>query len=169
MITKEQIKELFDYREDGNLVRKKRISGLKNKAGAVVGSLAKDDKRPEKKGYMVTKIQGKHYSVHKLIWLWHYGVWPDQLDHINRNSLDNRIENLRLSTPSENMMNRKKFANNTSGVTGVSWHKNSNRWFVYVYANKKRKNIGYFEDLELAELVAIEARDLYHGNFARLA
>ncbi len=83
--------------------------------------------------------------------------------------MDNRIENLRLATASQNMMNRKKFKNNRSGVTGVSWHKKSERWFVYIDANKKRKNIGYFDDFELAELVAIEARDLYHGKFARLA
>jgi hypothetical protein len=51
----------------------------------------------------------------------------------------------------------------------VSWHKAQQKWFVYVDVNKKRKNIGYFKDFEFAELVAIEAREKYHGAFANLS
>lgn len=167
MIDQQTLKAKFDYRPDGCLV-------LINDAETdvwkrrPVGFMSCSKDRPEKI-YRVTKIKGRQYAIHKLIWLWHHGEYPEQIDHINRDGLDNRIENLRLATASQNMMNRKRFKNNSSGVTGVSWHKKSERWFVYINANKKRKNIGYFDDLELAELVAIEARDLYHGKFARLA
>ena len=164
MITQTELKELFDYREDGNLIRKHACKGNGNYAGRVVGCKPKKITRSHR--YVSTKIKGQHYSVHKLIYLWHTGVWPEQLDHINNNSFDNRIENLRLVNSSQNASNRKLFRSNTSGIKGVSWHKASNKWFVYVDVNKKRKNIGYFTDLELAELVAIEARNKYHGEYA---
>jgi hypothetical protein len=64
------------------------------------------------------------------------------------------------------MQNRKLFKNNTSGVKGVSWDKIHNKWSVYVGVNRKIKQIGYFEDLEFAELVSQEARLKYHGAFA---
>jgi hypothetical protein len=164
MITQEKLKELFDYREDGNLVRKNACGGNGNYAGRVVGCKPKEITRSQR--YVSTKIKGQHYSVHKLIYLWHTGIWPEQLDHINRNTIDNRIENLREASSSENASNRKLFSTNTSGAKGVSWHKARNKWFVYVDQNKRRKNIGYFDDLEFAELVAIEARNKYHGNYA---
>jgi len=166
-ITQERLKELFDYREDGNLVRNVAVEGPSGQVGRVVGFKLKDPARPEKI-YMATKINGQHYCIHKLIWLWHYGILPEQLDHINRNSLDNRVENLRLATASENMMNRKTFKNNTSGCRGVSWHKRLQKWGVSVSVAGKQKHLGYFEDFELAELVSIQARDLYHGRFASI-
>ena len=167
MINQAELKDLFDYRADGNLVRRIAVRGPSGQVGRVVGAFLGDTSRPGK-GYMATKISGKHYCIHKLIWLWHYGEMPDQLDHINRNSLDNRIENLRVASKSENMMNRKTFKNSASGCRGVSWHKHLEKWAVYVDVNKKRKHLGYFGDLELADLVATEARDLYHGQFANI-
>jgi hypothetical protein len=167
-VTQQQIQGLFEYRQDGNLVRKVAVGGPAGQVGRVVGFELKDPARPDKV-YMATKIGGQHFCIHKLVWLWHYGVLPEQLDHINRNSVDNRIENLRLASSCENMSNRKIFSNNTSGCKGVSWHKQHNRWFAYVNVRKKRKNLGYFDDLELAELVSTEARDLYHGKYAQHA
>ena len=167
-LTQQQLKDLFEYRTDGNLIRKVVARGPAGQVGRVVGYRTKDSSRPDKV-YMATKIEGQYYAIHKLIWIWHHGAVPNQLDHINRNSVDNRIENLRLANSSENACNRKLFSNNTSGCKGVSWHKAQSRWFVYVDTNKKRKNIGYFDDLELADLVSTEARDLYHGKYANHA
>lgn len=161
-VTKELLHKLFDYREDGNLVRKHSTGGNGNYAGKVIGCVPKSKNNK----YVTTQIKGQHWCVHKLIYLYHYGHVPEQLDHINRNKLDNRIENLRPATSVQNASNRNLFKNNTSGCKGVSFKKETGKWFVYVNVNKKRKNIGYFEDLELAELVAIEARDKYHGKFA---
>ena len=158
------VREMFDYREDGTLIRRHSTMGNGNYAGRVVGTTP-DGTRTNR--YSSTKIHGQHWCVHKLIYLYHHGVVPEQLDHINQDSADNRIENLRVASASENMCNRKLFAHSTSGCKGVSWHKAQSRWFVYVDAKKKRKNIGYFDDLELADLVATEARNLYHGAFVR--
>ena len=87
---------------------------------------------------------------------------PEQLDHINRNSVDNRIENLRIASKSENMMNRKTFKNSTSGCRGVSWNKHLEKWVVYVDVNKKRKHLGYFDTAEEAHKVFMEAKRLHH-------
>jgi hypothetical protein len=164
MLTQSEVQELYDYREDGNLIRRTATSGPVGAIGRVVGHYPKKLTRNNR--YATTKIGGEHWCVHKLIFLWHHGYVPEQLDHINRNTLDNRIENLREANTTQNSSNRKLFANNTSGAKGVSWASRQNKWFVYVDVNKKRKNIGCFEDFELAELVAMEAREKYHGLFA---
>jgi hypothetical protein len=159
MITKEKLHELFSYRQDGNLVRIKSVRGKDNIVGKVIGHL-------DATGYMHTKVNGRFFRLHRLIYLYHHGYLPEQVDHINRNCLDNRIENLRPANTQQNSSNRKIFTSNTSGCKGVYWHKINKKWFVYVDVDKKRKNIGYFDDLELADLVAIEARDKYHGAYA---
>jgi len=166
VITQEEVRTLFDYREDGSLIRKIATAGPGGQVGRVVGFvLAGGSERPDKK-YLATKIAGKHYCIHKLVYLWHHGEWPKQVDHINQDSLDNRIENLRVADSCGNMQNRKLFRNNKSGAKGVVWHKRVGKWQVYVGAKRVIKHIGYFEDFELAELVAHEARQKYHGAFA---
>lgn len=165
-LTQKMIQEMFDYRVDGNLIRRHSIMGNGNHAGAVIGTIPKGTRSSR---YSTTKIHGKHWCVHKLIYLYHHGVVPDQLDHINRNPFDNRIENLRPANASQNTCNRSTFSNNTSGVKGVSWHKARSCWFVYIDVNKQRRNLGYFKDFELASLVSTESRDLYHGKYAQYA
>ncbi len=164
MVTQQMLHDLFEYRADGNLIRKHAVRGKGNHAGAVVGCRPKVVSRNNR--YVSTKIGGQHWCVHKLIYMYHFGEVPQQLDHINQNTLDNRIENLRPATSSQNCANRRLFSNNTSGCRGVSWNKQKKQWFVYVDFNKRRKRIGYFDDLDFADLVATEARDLYHGEYA---
>jgi len=153
-ISQEILKQMFDYREDGNLIRN----------GLVVGSKPKVVTRNRR--YATTKIKGQHFCVHKLIYMYHHGVFPKQVDHINRNTLDNRIENLRLATNEQNMSNRGLFKTNKSGYAGVCWHKIKQKWGVNIGINGKIKHLGDFVDLDLAGLVSIEARDLYHGKYA---
>ena len=165
-LSQQRAKDLFDYHQDGYLIRKVSGGGRSNKAGDKVGNYCSKNLGQRNARYVTTKINGQHWCVHKLIFLWHHGYVPEQLDHINRNTLDNRIENLRPATASQNASNRKLFSNSTSKAKGVSWVSYRNKWFVYVDINKKRKNIGYFDDFEIAELVAIEAREKYHGAYA---
>jgi hypothetical protein len=163
MLTQEMVREMFDYRDDGKLIRRYSTSGNGNYAGKVIGTTP-DGTRSNR--YSATKINGQHWCVHKLIYLYHHGVVPPQLDHINRDTSDNRIENLRPANSSQNSCNRKLFSNSTSGCKGVSWIKASKKWLAHITLNKKMMKLGMFDDLELAELVAIEARDLYHGQYA---
>ena len=161
-LTQERLKEMFDYREDGNLIRKHSIGGNGNKAGRAIGTKPKMTRNSR---YSATKIEGEHWCVHKLIYLYNYGCVPDQLDHINGDTSDNRIENLREANSSENMRNRRIFSNNKSGHKGVSWSKCHGKWYVYMNVNNARKHLGYYDDLEIAALLASEVRDLHHGNF----
>lgn len=88
------------------------------------------------------------------------------LDHINGVLTDNRIENLRPATVVQNQRNAIKRKDNTSGVKNVSWHKGAKKWGVQMCVNKRIKHLGYYADLELAELVAKEARAKFHLDFA---
>lgn len=97
----------------------------------------------------------------------HHCYMPQEVDHINGDRADNRIENLRAANRSENQCNRFALASNTSGHPGVSWHKKSKAWLVRVMKNGKTVFQQYFKDLELAGLVATEARSLYHGVYAK--
>jgi ribosomal protein L44E len=148
---------LFDYK-DGNLLWKMDKAKGKIKAGSVAGGITS-------KGYMRVTINYKEYPLHRIIFLLHHGYCPNVVDHINGNVLDNRIENLREATDQTNQYNRKRGLNNKSGCKNVSWNKASNAWQVHIRCNKKVKS-WYVKDFELAELVAYEARSLYHGSFA---
>ena len=117
-------------------------------------------------GYRVVKIYGKRYRVHRIIFMMCHGYISKYIDHIDGNRLNNRIENLRECNHNENMHNRKISSNNKSGIKGIIWHKTAKKWWPQIMVNSKRINLGKYDDLELAELVIMEARDLFHGKFA---
>lgn len=91
-----------------------------------------------------------------------------EVDHINQNKLDNTRINLRNVSISENQMNRGKYANNTSGFKGVSWHKRLNKWQVSIQAHKKTIHLGYFTAIKEAALNYNMGAIKYHGEFAVL-
>lgn len=158
MITQERALELFEYR-DGALFHRQRPS-QNTLAGDRSGYV-------DNNGYRKLSVKNKRYQEHRIIFLMHHGYLPDTIDHIDGNPANNCIENLREATQQQNCYNSAIHGRNTSGHRGVSWSKVWGKWQAYVNVNKKRKFLGYFEDLELAGLVTAEARDLYHGNFAR--
>ena len=159
MITKTLLTEYFDHK-DGYLYWKKVMHPNKQYlVGQEVGSI-------HKTGYRHVTWMGKIHKVHRLIFLLEHGYLPKEIDHINGDRQDNRLENLREVTRSENQFNKAMCSNNTSGFRGVNWHKHSKSWLVRVCTKGKTKILGYFKDLELAGLVADEARNLYHGKFA---
>jgi hypothetical protein len=156
-LTQDYIKSLFEYK-DGNLIwlvdRKKTKIG--DKAGSLKGS-----------GYIATGIDRKYYLNHRLIFLYHYGWLPKKIDHIDTNNLNNSIENLRPATDSQNAQNRKISSRNKSGYKNICWDKNAKKWSVRIRSQGNYRYFGLFDDIELADLVAQEARDKYNGNFAR--
>lgn len=121
-------------------------------------------------GY-VTKSRFKDTSLlHRVLAeRWGWEIEGMDIDHVNGNSLDNRRENLRVATRSENMCNRVKTANNTSGFKGVTWNKQCGKWRARVKLKGKSHHLGYFENVtEAADAYAAAARRL-HGSFARLS
>ena len=95
----------------------------------------------------------------------HHGYMPPEIDHINGDRADNRIGNLRAVTRSQNQYNKRP-QRNASGYRGVSWHKKSGKWCVRIGINDKVKSMGYYDDIELADLVAQEARSKFYGQYA---
>lgn len=98
MISQETLIELFEYKE-GKLIYKKSV-GCRKK-GSVAGT-------PHKDGYITVKIRKAHYLLHRLIFLYHYGYLPEEVDHIDRDRSNNCVENLRASNKELNQINRKK-------------------------------------------------------------
>ncbi len=157
MITQQELLERFEYR-DGDLYLKYGVWG--HSVGQKIGSL-------DKRGYIKTTYKKKPHLVHRLIFMMHHGFFPLQVDHVNNDRTDNRIENLRAATPSENLRNRPMSKSNKSGVKNVHWLAKNKQWIVNLTVDRKRLFIGGFKDLEAADLVAQLAREKYHGEFAR--
>jgi hypothetical protein len=148
--------ELFEYR-DGKLYWK--ISRGRTKAGKEAG-------RSKKLGYREIRVYGKLYLTHRLIFNMFNGYEPKVVDHIDGNPANNKIENLRAATCSQNLQNSKTYISNSSGIKGVGWSKKGRKWQVKIQVKNKEIWLGYYDDLELAGLVAEEARNKYHGEFA---
>lgn len=156
IITQEYLHEIFDYK-DGVLYWKKLGKG--RRLSLRVGSFDKD-------GYIQISINHKKYKAHRLIFMMFYGYIPEYLDHVDGNPANNLIENLRPATLVQNQHNRIIGKNNKSGYKNVYWTEKNKKWVVALKVNKKNKWIGCFEDIELADLVAQEARNKYNGDFA---
>lgn len=155
-IDQDYVLSAFDY-QDGQLIRK---IGRINEVGSIAGCVHKGT------GYIHIKIKAQTFKAHRLIFLYHYGYFPEFVDHIDGNKQNNRIENLREASKQENCQNQKVRWTNSSGVKGVSWHKVNKKWKVALCKNYRSYYFGTYEDKELAELVSMEATDLLHKNFS---
>lgn len=91
------------------------------------------------------------------------------IDHINNDKLNNNVTNLRWATHSENCRNSSKRSNNTSGTTGVYFHKQNNKWMAYIMINGKNKTIGYFKTKEEAIQARKEYVNDYFGDFVHIS
>lgn len=88
------------------------------------------------------------------------------VDHINHVTGDNRMQNLRICTVSENQYNRIMQRNNTSGSIGVCWDKRYQKWRAYISKNKKRIELGHFDNFDDAVKARRDAEDKYHNEFS---
>ena len=122
------------------------------------------------KGYRHGKIFRKHMFSHRAAWMIaHDEMPPAQIDHINGDKSDNRIQNLRAVTNAENGQNAKRSASNKSGVTGVCWVKRKGKFLAYIGSMESRVYLGTFPDLASAVAArrAAEAAHGYHENHGR--
>ena len=159
-LTVDLLNELFEYdKETGDLIWKKARANNKVKKGDIAGTV-------DRKGYIRLDVNYKKCRAHRLVFLMHKGYLPKTIDHINGNTSDNRIENLRAATTAQNQYNRKLGSNNTSGFKGVSWDINRKTWKGYIYVEGKRIHLGNFNTPEEADEVVRKAREELHGTFA---
>lgn len=140
MITQEYLKTLLEYR-DGKLYWKARRSpnaNIGDEAGCVRGNIR----------YRLIRIDDRLYLAHRLVWLYHYGYFPEGcIDHIDRNGLNNKLENLREVSYQCNSRNCKLNSKNTSGITGVGWFKKVSKWKSYIRINGKHIFLGDYFDI----------------------
>ena len=147
--------ELLEYR-DGELYWKQ--PGKSRQMGRPAGGINGD-------GYRRVKINRKLYAVHRLVWVMHGNDPVPFVDHINGDVLDNRIENLRAATHSQNCMNRRVRFDSKSGVKGVTLKKG--KWHACVTLDYKVYSGGYFDSKAEAIAAVDKLRKKLHGEFAR--
>lgn len=127
-------------------------SGLKNKVNRNTRALknnwtgyvrTNDDNR---KNWVVC-IDNKRFLASRIIYLLAHGVdpYPYEIDHIDRNSLNNTVSNLRRATRDTQSQNRKTPKNNSSGVKGVSWHKGCDKWQAFISIDGRQKFLGRYD------------------------
>lgn len=150
-LSAEFLLELFEYKE-GKLywkINPKNNNLLGTRAGCT----------STKEGYRSIKINSKRYLEHRIVWCMFKGAWPSddmEIDHINRNTADNRIENLRLVTRSCNSKNR----------VGKGYSKTTNgKYQARIIVNKKFINLGTFATEKEAAEKYLEAKRHYHPEF----
>ena len=159
MITQSELKRLFHYdQETGLFTRLVRTTNSVH-IGDVAGTMYS--------GYCCIKINNKIYKAHRLLWLYMYGEWPkEHIDHINHDRGDNRLVNIREASRWENNKNASMRKDNTSGVTGVMWHKGQKEWVACISINKKLRQI--FGSIDFFEAVcarkSAENQHDYHPN-----
>lgn len=120
-------------------------------------------------GYRQVHFCGRLFLEHRLIWAFIFGVWPPgPLDHRDRNRSNNRIDNLRLATVSQNGQNSKIRAVNSSGSKGVSWYRPGQKWRARIVVDGREVSLGYFHEKEDAAAAYAKAAQQHFAEFARL-
>ena len=157
ILTQKYLREILDYDPESGLFRwsKRRPKIV---LGTVAGTLTA-------KGAVRILIHGRGYYAHRLVWLYVHGRWPpQQIDHIDLDRSNNRLDNLREASNGQNCAHRRPFG--ASGLKGASRAK-SGKWRATMTVNKKAVYLGEFLTAEEAHAAYAKAAKLAHGPFAR--
>ena len=154
----EKAAELLEYNPTKGEFRWKRSNGRRAIQGGLAGSRSTH-------GHRQIKIKGYLLIASRIAWFIETGEVPCIIDHINGDSSDDRILNLRNCTQSQNSRNLKLSSLNSSGVTGVVKRPNG-KWRARITLNRSRIELGTFTNLEDAKQARIEAEKKYFGEFA---
>jgi hypothetical protein len=153
-LTFEKANALLRYYPDTGLLYWKVAKGVR-RAGDIAG-------RVDSKGhYLWTVIDGVKYANHRLAWLLTHHQFPlDQLDHINRDKQDNRLDNLRECSMAENCQNRAIYQTNQWGFAGVAISRN--KYKAVIQVDGVKKSIGVWNSPEEAHAVYLAVKDALH-------
>jgi hypothetical protein len=147
MITQSELKEVLHYDADTGI-----FTWITKRQGVtlgIAGCVTYTGK--SKKNYIHIGVHQKRYKAHRLAFLYMTGSLPKyQVDHINGNGTDNRFVNLRLVDNLENSRNTKKRDDNTSGISGVNWHKQTKKWRARINVKGKSIHLGLYDKIESA-------------------
>lgn len=159
MITLARLREVLDYDPSTGEFRWRINVGRRGKKGSVAG-------RTNSNGYVEIGIDGKLYKRHRLAFLYVHGHLPHEIDHRSRIRSEDRVDNLRPATRSQNRANSATHKNNTSGARGVVWHRRQRKWNASISIEKKRIHLGSFDDLGRAAEAYRAAATRYFGEYA---
>lgn len=145
VLTRERLMDVLDYNKDtGIFVWKKKLSA-RGAVGKKAGTISY--------GYIAINIDGARYFAHRLAWLYTYGVWPTkEIDHIDRNRNNNSISNLRDVSRVVNALNNSPQNLNTSGIKGVTFCKQRNKWQAQINLSGKNLTLGRFDTIDEAAI-----------------
>lgn len=156
-LTAERLRELLHYdATTGEFTWV--VSCRGTKAGDRAGTDSSEGRRHIIIGYA-------RFKAHRLAWLYVHGKWPNGLvDHTNGDPTDNRIDNLRESSMSENLQNqRRAHKHNKTGILGVSWRPTRNKFRARIVVNGKETNLGHFDTAEEAQSAYLDAKAKLHS------
>lgn len=159
LITHERLLELIEYNPDSGEILSKVDRGSRCKKGKILGT-------KNTTGHIVLQLDKRMYLAHRLVWFYCFKEWPvNIIDHIDRNSSNNKLDNLREATKATNNYNSKLYSTNTTGIKGAFFDSRRNLYYSQIVANGKKTWLGYFNTLEEAgQVYSIAAKDL-HGEF----
>jgi hypothetical protein len=163
MVTQARLKELFDYNPETGLFTRNISHTNSVKVGDIAGCKGK-------RGYWDIRVDGKNLKAHRLAWLYMYGELPEEfIDHIDHNKINNRISNLRCASRTENQRNLGMRSDNTSGITGVTWHSQRGKWLAQIWVNGKKVHLGVFLSIDDAARARKDAEIKYsfHENHGK--
>ena len=144
LLTHERLMAALSYEASTGEFYRRENSVSRWKVGARAGSRTDS-------GYLRVSIDKQAYKAHRLAWFYVYGEWPiGQIDHINRDRTDNRIDNLREVSSSENKQNTTLSGRNKSGFKGVSFIEKTGKWRAQIQHEKKNRFIGNYDTAEEA-------------------
>jgi len=154
------IQKHFRY-ENGSLYRTTNRGG--QKIGNKVGWMTHCNGRP----YWKFSMGGKTNYLHHAIFVMPNGYKPNYIYHIDGDSTNNRIENLRAATQSQNAGNSAMSKNNTSGYKGVTYLKDTGKWKAAIMINRKHISLGSYATIEEAHEAYKAGAAKHFGEFAR--
>jgi hypothetical protein len=154
-----ELSKLLEYNFKTGVFTWKVDVAKNRKAGTVAGG---------KNGtYWLICVNGRGFYAQRLAWLFIHGVDPGEnnIDHVDRNKLNNAATNLRLASYSENARNQGVRTGHPTGTMGVNWNKAKKRWQANISVNGKRVNLGRYKTFEEAVAARREGEIVYFGEF----
>lgn len=134
-----------------------------NKSKAMLGPI-KGTKKDE--GHLKVAIDGVEKYLHQIAWYLHYGTWPTEIiDHIDGDPTNNKINNLRLVTKHENVLNqRRAHKTNRSGLLGAHWIEEKKKFHSSIWFKNKKYNLGYYDTAQAAHEAYVQAKRNLHST-----
>ena len=167
-LTAEQLRAALNYDHETGIFRWRERPNVRATTNARLAGKQAGCTRHD--GYVSIRVNTVQLLAHRLAWLHVHGTWPGtNVDHIDGNPNNNRINNLRQATQLQNTKNRRASAINSHGFKGISWHKKACKWSSQIMKDGKSIYLGLYLTPEAAHAAYCDAATRLHGTFARFS